>query len=88
MWHGFNPKTEKITKNPAKAGPAGWSTAGNATGKKGDSWFTAKRRARHFSQEVTAAAGHDALLHVRRSSLDAGQGQRRRAGAPLPTPTS
>ncbi len=27
-WHGFNPKTEKITKNPAKAGPAGWSTMG------------------------------------------------------------
>ncbi len=55
-WHGFNPKTEEITKNPAKAGPAGWSTAGNATGKKGDSWFTEKK-AETFSQEVTAAAG-------------------------------
>ena len=55
-WHGFNPKTEKITKDPAKAGPAGWSTAGNATGKKGDSWFTEKK-GETLSQEVTAAAG-------------------------------
>src|SRR3954452_20602892 len=38
-WHGFNPKSEKITINPAKAGPAGWSTMGTPTGKKGDSWF-------------------------------------------------
>ena len=56
IWHGLNPKTEQITKNPAKAGPAGWSTAGNATGKKGDSWFTEKK-GETFSQEVTAAAG-------------------------------
>ena len=56
IWHGFNPKTEEITKNPAKAGPAGWSTAGTATGKKGDSWFTEKK-GETFSQEVTAAAG-------------------------------
>jgi hypothetical protein len=56
IWHGFNPKTEQITKNPAKAGPAGWSTAGTATGKKGDSWFTEKK-GETFSQEVTAAAG-------------------------------
>jgi hypothetical protein len=55
-WHGFNPKTEQITKDPAKAGPAGWSTAGNATGKKGDSWFTEKK-GETLSQEVTAAAG-------------------------------
>ena len=25
-WHGFNPKTEKITTPLVKAGPAGWST--------------------------------------------------------------
>lgn len=55
-WHGFNPKTEQITKDPVKAGPAGWSTAGNATGKKGDSWFTEKK-GETLSQEVTAAAG-------------------------------
>ena len=78
-WHGFNPKTEEITINPAKAGPEGWSTAGNATGKKGDSWFTEKK-SETFSQEVTAEPG-DALLHLRRPSLDAGQGQRRRAGS-------
>jgi hypothetical protein len=55
IWHGFNPKTEEITKNPAKAGPAGWSTAGSGT-KKGDSWFTEKK-GETLSQEVTAAAG-------------------------------
>jgi plastocyanin len=57
-WHGFNPKTEKITKNLVKAGPAGWSTMGNATGKTGDSWFTGeKKKGTHVSQEVTAEAG-------------------------------
>lgn len=55
MWHGFNPKTEAITKNPAKAGPAGWSTLGS-TSKKGDSWFTEKK-GETISQEVTASAG-------------------------------
>lgn len=55
MWHGFNPKTEEITKDPAKAGPAGWSTLGS-TSKKGDSWFTEKK-GETFSQEVTAPAG-------------------------------
>lgn len=57
-WHGFNPKTEKITTNPVKAGPAGWSTAGNNKGKKGDSWFTGEvKKGTHFSQKVTARAG-------------------------------
>lgn len=55
-WHGFNPKTEKITKNPAKAGPAGWSTMGTVT-TKGDSWFSGETKGGHISQEVTAAAG-------------------------------
>ena len=56
MWHGFNPKTEQITKNPAKAGSAGWSTSGS-TSKKGDSWFSGEKKGGHFSQEVTAEAG-------------------------------
>lgn len=56
-WHGFNPKTEKITKNPAKAGPAGWSTMGNATGKKGDSWFTGVKKGASITQQVTATPG-------------------------------
>ncbi|HEY4565046.1 MAG TPA: hypothetical protein VIJ36_18830, partial [Thermoanaerobaculia bacterium] len=47
----------RITINPAKAGPDGWSTAGNATGKKGDSWFSGEKKGGHFSQEVTAVAG-------------------------------
>jgi hypothetical protein len=55
-WHGFNPKTERITVNPAKAGAAGWSTMGS-TSKKGDSWFSGEKKGGHFSQEVTAAAG-------------------------------
>jgi plastocyanin len=57
-WHGFNPKTERISKNLVKAGPAGWSTMGNATGKTGDSWFTGeKKKGTHVSQEVTAEPG-------------------------------
>jgi hypothetical protein len=57
-WHGFNPKTEKISINPVQAGPKGWSTMGNNSGKKGDSWFTGEtKKGTHFSQEVTAKAG-------------------------------
>ena len=57
-WHHFNPKTEKLSLNPVKAGPAGWSTAGNNSGKTGDSWFTGETKAgTHFSQAVTAKAG-------------------------------
>lgn len=56
-WHGFNPKTEKISINPAKAGPEGWSTMGNATGKKGDSWFTGEKPGGKITQQVTAAPG-------------------------------
>jgi plastocyanin len=57
-WHKFNPKTEKIGLNPVKAGPAGWSTLGNTSGKKGDSWFTGETKSgTHFSQTVSAKAG-------------------------------
>ncbi len=53
-WHGFNPKTEKITTNPAKAGPEGWSTLGSNT-KKGDSWFTGEtKKGTSLTQQVTA----------------------------------
>jgi hypothetical protein len=87
IWHGFNPKTEQITKNPAKAGPAGWSTAGNATGKKGDSWFTEKK-GETFSQEVTAAAG--ATLYYMCAVHPWMQGKVNVVApvVPLPTPTS
>jgi plastocyanin len=54
-WHGFNPKTEKITINPVDAGPEGWSTMGNNS-KKGDSWYTEKEN-ESFSQQVTAEPG-------------------------------
>ena len=57
-WHGFNPKTEKISINPVEAGPEGWSTLGNNKGKKGDSWFTGEtKKGTPFSQAVTAKAG-------------------------------
>jgi hypothetical protein len=53
-WHGFNPKTEKITVNPAKAGPAGWSTLGSPS-KKGDSWFSGEtKKVTSITQQVTA----------------------------------
>lgn len=53
-WHGFNPKTEQITINPAKAGAPGWSTLGSNTAK-GDSWFTGeKKKGTSFTQQVTA----------------------------------
>jgi plastocyanin len=55
-WHGFNPKTERITINPAKAGLLGWSTMGSTT-KKGDSWFTGEKKGTSFSQQVTAEPG-------------------------------
>ncbi len=55
-WHGFNPKTEQISVNPAKAGPAGWSTMGNSS-KKGDSWFTGEKPRTSFSQQVSAEPG-------------------------------
>lgn len=50
-WQGFS-KDEKITINPAEAGPEGWSTLGS-TSAKGDSWFTSKKN-QTFSQQVTA----------------------------------
>jgi hypothetical protein len=54
-WHGFTPKNERIVVNPAKAGPAGWSTLGS-TSKKGDSWFSGEKPGGHFSQEVSTSA--------------------------------
>jgi plastocyanin len=56
QWHGFNPKTERITKNLVKAGSAGWSTMGT-TSKKGDSWFSGETKGGHIAQKVTAAPG-------------------------------
>ena len=56
-WHGFNPKTERITINTVKVGPAGWSTMGNATSKKGDSWFSGEKKGGKITQTVSAEAG-------------------------------
>ena len=51
-WQGFNAK-EEITINPAKAGEPGWDSEGNATSKKGDSWFSEKK-GESFEQIVSA----------------------------------
>jgi hypothetical protein len=88
IWHGFNPKTEQITKNPAKAGPAGWSTMGSTT-KKGDSWFSGEKKGGHFAQEVTAEAG--TTLYYMCAVHPWMQGQVDVVApvvVPLPTPTS
>lgn len=87
-WHGFNPKTEKITVNPAKAGPEGWSTAGNATGKKGDSWFSGEAKGGHFSQEVTAEAGSTLYYLCAVHPWMQGKVTVETPVVPLPTPTS
>ncbi len=53
-WHGFNPKTEKITVNPVDAGAEGWSTLGNNS-KKGDSWFSGEtKKGTSITEKVTA----------------------------------
>jgi plastocyanin len=55
QWHKFNPKTGKVAEDLVKAGPAGWSTAGDNV-KKGDSWYTEKK-GETFEQQVSAAPG-------------------------------
>jgi hypothetical protein len=87
-WHGFNPKTERITVPLAKAGPAGWSTMGS-TGKKGDSWFTGeKKKGTHVSQEVTAAPGTTLYYLCAVHAEMQGKVDVVAPVTPLPTPTS
>lgn len=53
-WHGFSPKTEKISINPVEAGPKGWSTLGSNS-KTGDSWFSGeKKKGTSITEKVTA----------------------------------
>ena len=55
-WHGTN-GNGPVTKNPTKAGAAGWDTLGSVT-KTGDSWFTGEKKSgTSIVQPVTAAAG-------------------------------
>jgi hypothetical protein len=53
-WHGYG-AGEEVEINPAKAGPAGWSTPGSAGGRRGDSWFS-DEEGQSFSQQVSASA--------------------------------
>jgi hypothetical protein len=87
IWHGFNPKTEDISKPLTKAGAAGWSTAGNATGKKGDSWFT-EEKGETVSQEVTAQAGSTLYYLCAVHPWMQGKVNVEAQVVPLPTPTS
>ena len=88
-WHGFNPKTEKISVNLVKAGPAGWSTMGDNSGKKGDSWFTGeKKKGTHISQEVTAAPGSTLYYICAVHPEMQGAVTVEAPVVPLPTPTS
>lgn len=87
IWHGFNPKTERITKDLVKVGPAGWSTAGNATSKKGDSWFTEKK-GESVSQEVTAEADSTLYYICAVHPFMQGKVNVEAPVVPLPTPTS
>jgi hypothetical protein len=52
-WHGVKGQNGPVTKNPAEAGPAGWSTMGSVQ-KKGDSWYTGIKPKTHVVQQVTA----------------------------------
>jgi hypothetical protein len=53
-WHGFSPKTERISINPVDAGPEGWSTLGDNS-KEGDSWFSGETKAgTSITKQVTA----------------------------------
>jgi hypothetical protein len=54
-WHGVVGEGLP-TKNPAKAGKAGWDTEGSLS-KKGDSWFTGEKPGTSYTQRVTAPAG-------------------------------
>lgn len=62
-WHGFNPKTEKITVNPVDVGPEGWSTLGSNS-KKGDSWFSGETKAgTSITKTVTADPATTPVIH-------------------------
>lgn len=87
IWHGFNPKTERISKPLVKAGAAGWSTMGNATSKKGDSWFTEKK-GETVSQEVTATPGSTLYYMCAVHPWMQGKVNVEAQVVPLPTPTS
>jgi hypothetical protein len=62
-WHGFSPKTEKISINPVDVGPEGWSTLGDNS-KKGDSWFSGETKAgTSITKQVTADPATTPTLH-------------------------
>ena len=82
-WHGFNPETEKISVNPAKAGPGGLEHDGQ-TSKKGDSWFTGEKKGSSITQEVTANTG---TLYFMCAVHPWMQGKIKVVAPPAPAPT-
>jgi plastocyanin len=83
-WHGFNPKTERISINRVKAGPAGWSTMGSLS-KKGDSWFSGEKKGGHVVQRVTAQPGKLYFICAVHPEM---QGEIEVQAPPAPVPTT
>ena len=75
-WHGSNGNTPP-TKNPAKAGQAGWDTLGNLVNRQGDSWFVGRRTARSPRRSLGRQRPTTVVLPLRDPSVHAGvdQGQ-------------
>ena len=63
-WHGVK-GNGPVKQNPAKAGAAGWDTAGSVS-EKGDSWFTGEKPGTSIVQQVTAdvSAGPNTLYYI------------------------
>lgn len=83
-WHGFNPKTERITIPLVKAGPAGWSTMGS-TSKKGDSWYSGEKKGAKIAKKVTAQPGTLYFICAVHSEM---QGEVEVKAGPAPVPAS
>lgn len=83
-WHGFNPKTERITIPLVKAGPAGWSTMGS-TSKKGDSWYSGEKKGAKIAKKVTAQPGTLFFICAVHAEM---QGQVEVKAGPAPVPAS
>ena len=87
QWHGFNPKTERITINPAEGGHARLEHARQHQ-QQGRLLVHRRKEERHLVQPAgdRRSGDHaDDLLHVRDPSLDAGLDQGSAAGRRPPS---
>ena len=83
-WHGFNPKTEKITDQPGRSRARRLEHARQTTRRRATPGSPAKRKTapRHPAGDRGPGDDADALLHLRDPSLDAGQDHGPAAPAP------